>query len=95
MQSKKKKQARLMRVIMQKAKQESAQSVKILQEHNWVMNFLKNRIITVEKVSASSDRGEYEQAKNDSNEFISNLRKHFKEEEEIVFPLALTAEAAD
>lgn len=75
-----------MRVIMQKAKQESAQSVKIMQEHNCVMNFLKNRIITVEKVSASSDRGEYEQAKNDLNEFISNLRKHFKEEEEILFP---------
>lgn len=56
-----------MRVIMQKAKQESAQSVKIMQEHNWVMNFLKNRIITVEKVSASSDRGEYEQAKNGMN----------------------------
>ncbi len=88
-------EARLMRVIMQKAKQESAESVKIMQEHNWVMNFLKNRIITVEKVSASSNRGEYEQAKNDLNEFISNLRKHFKEEEEIVFPLALRAEAAD
>lgn len=88
-------EARLMRVIMQKAKQESAESVKIMQEHNWVMNFLKNRIITVEKVSPSSDRGEYEQAKNDLNEFISNLRKHFKEEEEIVFPLALRAEAAD
>ncbi|MGH9982879.1 MAG: hemerythrin domain-containing protein [Nitrososphaeraceae archaeon] len=88
-------EARLMRVIMQKAKQDSAQSVKIVQEHNWVMNFLKNRIITVEKVSASSDRGEYEQAKNDLNEFISNLRKNFKEEEEIVFPLALRAEAAD
>lgn len=56
-----------MRVIMQKAKQESAQSVKIMQEHNWVMYFLKNRIITVEKVSASSDRGEYEQAKNGMN----------------------------
>ena len=88
-------EARLMRVIMQKAKQESAESVKIMQEHNWVMNFLKNRIITVEKVSASSNRGEYEQAKNDLNEFISNLRKYFKEEEEIVFPLALRAEAAD
>jgi len=59
------------------------------------MNFFKNRIITVEKVSASSDRGEYEQAKNGLNEFISNLRKHFKEEEQIIFPLALRAEAAD
>jgi hypothetical protein len=58
------------------------------------MNFLKNRIITIEKVSASSDPDEYEQAKNDMNEFVSNLRKYFKEEEAIVFPLALRAEAA-
>jgi len=88
-------EGRLMRVIMHKAEEESAESIKIIQEHNWVMNFLKNRIITIEKVSASSDPDEYEQAKNDLNEFVSNLRKHFKEEEDIVFPLALRAEAAD
>jgi hemerythrin-like domain-containing protein len=88
-------EARLMRVIMHKAEEESAESIKIIQEHNWVMNFLKNRIITIEKVSASSDPDEYEQAKNDLNEFVSNLRKHFKEEEDIVFNLALRAEAAD
>lgn len=88
-------EARLMRVIMHNAKEESAESVKIIQEHNWVMDFLKNRIIMVEKVSASSDPDEYEQAKNDLNEFVNNLRKHFKEEEEIVFPLALRAEALD
>jgi hemerythrin len=79
-------EARIMRVIMHKAKEESA-------EHNWVMDFLKNRIIMVEKASASSDPDEYEQAKNALNEFVGNLRKHFKEEEEIVFPLALRAEA--
>ena len=83
-----------MRVIIHKAEEESAESIKIIQEHNWVMNFLKNRIITIEKVSASSDPDEYEQTKNDLNEFVSNLRKHFKEEEDIVFPLALRAEAA-
>ena len=87
-------EARLMRVIIRKAKEESAESVKIIQEHNWVMNFLKNRIITVKKVSPSSDPDEYAQAMNDLNEFVSNLRKHFKEEEEIVFPLALKAEVA-
>jgi hemerythrin-like domain-containing protein len=86
-------EARIMRVIMHKAKEESAESVKIIQEHNWVMDFLKNRIIMVEKASASSDPDEYEQAKNALNEFVGNLRKHFKEEEEIVFPLALRAEA--
>ena len=40
-------EARLMRIIMHKAKEKSAESVKIMQEHNWVMNFIKNRIIMV------------------------------------------------
>jgi iron-sulfur cluster repair protein YtfE (RIC family) len=38
---------------------------------------------------------EHEQAKNDLNEFVYNLRNHFNEEERIVFPLALKAEASD
>lgn len=88
-------EARLMRVIMHNAKEESVESIKIMQEHNSVMNFLKNRRKMVEKASASSDPSELEQAKNELNEFVTNLRKHFKEEEEIVFPLALRAEAAD
>jgi hypothetical protein len=32
-------EARIMRVIMQKAKEESAESIKIMQEHNWVVDF--------------------------------------------------------
>jgi len=40
------------------------------------MNFLKNRIITIKKASASSNPDEHEQAKNDLNEFVGNLRKH-------------------
>lgn len=88
-------EARLMRVIMHKAKDESTESVKIMQEHNWVINFLKNRMIIIKKTATSSNPNGNEQAKNDLNEFISNLRNHFKEGEEIVFPLALRAEAAD
>jgi hemerythrin-like domain-containing protein len=88
-------EARLMRVIMHKAKEESTESIKIMQEHNWVMDFLKNRMIIIKKTSTSSNPDEHEQAKNDLNEFISNLRNHFKEEEEIVFPLALRADSAD
>jgi hemerythrin-like domain-containing protein len=65
-----------------------------MQEHNWVMNFLKNRVITIKTVSAS-DTNIFEQAKNDLNEFVNNLRKHFKEEEQTVFPLTLRAEAAN
>jgi hypothetical protein len=33
-------EARLMRVIMHNAKDESSETIKIMQEHNWVMNFL-------------------------------------------------------
>lgn len=74
-------EARLMRVIMHKAKDESTESVKIMQEHNWV--------IIIMKTCTSSNSDEHEQAKNDLNELINNLRNHFKEEEEIVFPLVL------
>ena len=89
-------EARLMRVIMNNAKDESAESIKIMQEHNWVMKFLKNRAIAIKNASASasSEAAKYEQAKNDLNEFVNKLRKHFKQEEQIVFPLTLRAEAA-
>lgn len=55
-------EAGLMRVIMHKAKEESAEFVKIIQEHNWVMNFLKNRIIMIRR-PASSNPDEHEQAR--------------------------------
>ncbi|MGH9979327.1 MAG: hemerythrin domain-containing protein [Nitrososphaeraceae archaeon] len=88
-------EARLMRVIMHKAKEESTESVRIMQEHNWVMNFPKNRMIIINKTATSSNPDEHEQVKNDLNEFVYNLRNHFNEEEQIVFPLALKAEASD
>ena len=47
--------------------------------------------MTIKNASASSDPAEHEQAKKDLNEFVNNLRKHFKEEEQIVFPLTLKA----
>ena len=88
-------EARLMRVIMHNAKEESVESIKIMQEHNWVMNFLKNRMIIIKKTATSSNPVEHEQAKNDLNEFVYNLRNHFNEEEQIVFPLAQKAEASE
>lgn len=83
-----------MRVIMHNAKSESSESIEIMQEHNWIMNFLKVKLMTVKNSSASTDSGEHEQAKYDLNEFVNNLRKHFKKEEQTVFPLTLRAEAA-
>ena len=36
--------------IMQKAKDESPESIRIMQEHNWVMNFFKNKLIPIENI---------------------------------------------
>ena len=88
-------EARLMRVIMKNAKDESSESIEIMQEHNWLMNFLNNRLMLIKNAAASSDPAEYEKAKLDLDEFVDNLRRHFKEEEEIVFPLTLKSESAD
>ena len=41
-------EARIMRVIMQKAKEDSIDSIKIMQEHNWVVNFLKHVVEKIE-----------------------------------------------
>ena len=41
-----------------------------------------------------SDPAEYEKAKRDLNDFVDNLRKHFKEEEQIVFLLTLRSQSA-
>ena len=87
-------EARLMRVIMRNAKDESSKSIKIMQEHNWLMNFLNNRLMLMKNAATSSDPAEHKKAIRDLNEFVYNLRKHFKEEEQIVFPLTLRSEFA-
>jgi hemerythrin len=77
-------EARVMRVIMQKEKIESAESVRIMQEHRWVSEFLERRLKELSKeppLTASSE----------ILKFINDLRVHFREEEEIVFPLAIRA----
>ena len=89
-------EARLLRVIMHKAKDDSSESIKIMQEHNWVINFLKIDLNKIENrktldLEYSSSLKYIEDTKL-INEFISNLREHFLEEEQIVFPLVLKAE---
>jgi hypothetical protein len=96
-------EARLMRVIMQKAKDESPESITIMQEHNWLVNFFKNKLGAIEnrlnsKIDSQTQEdddyyvGKREQSKKELNEFVTNLRNHFSEEEQIVFPLALKAD---
>jgi hypothetical protein len=85
-----------MRVIMKNARNESSESIKIMQEHNWVLNFFKSKLVSIEQNAISSNiespqKREYKQAKDELNGFITNLRSHFMEEEQTVFPLALRA----
>ena len=92
-------EARLMRIIMHDAKEESADSIKIMQEHNWIVDFLKHKLQNIEgeinqqKHSQQLQLQLQEKVKKEINEFIANLRNHFSEEEEqIVSPLALKAD---
>jgi hemerythrin-like domain-containing protein len=90
-------EAGLMRVILQKAKNESSESIIIMQEHNWVMDFFKNKLEAIEnrinpKIDSKSYADEMDHSEKELNEFITNLRNHFSEEEQIVFPLALKAD---
>jgi len=88
-------EARIMRVIMHNAKEESTDSIKIIQEHNWVVAFLKHKIPNMENhiYQQNKQDQQYQQiVQNEINEFVTNLRNHFSEEEQIVFPLALKAD---
>ncbi|HXT84951.1 MAG TPA: hemerythrin domain-containing protein, partial [Verrucomicrobiae bacterium] len=87
-------EARLMRVIMHDAKEESADSIKIMQEHNWVIDFLKHKMDSIENRAQQRQQQQQPKVKSEINEFIANLRNHFSEEEQIVFPLALKANSS-
>jgi hypothetical protein len=50
-------EARIMRVIMQKAKEQSEQSIKVLQEHKEIINFLEKRISQLEGLARYCRRG--------------------------------------
>ena len=89
-------EARIMRVIMHNAKQESPDSIKIIQEHNWVVDFLKHRVSSLEnsiyQQQNKQDKQFQQKTQNEINEFVTNLMNHFEEEEQIVFALALKAD---
>ncbi|HET7284013.1 MAG TPA: hemerythrin domain-containing protein [Nitrososphaeraceae archaeon] len=94
-------EARLMRVIMQKAKDESAESIRIMQEHNWVIDFFKNKLGAIEnrinskidsQIQGDDHADKNQQSKKELTEFVTNLRSHFSEEEQTVFPLSLKAD---
>jgi hemerythrin-like domain-containing protein len=59
--------------------------IKILQEYKGIINFLEKRISQLE--------GSSQDIVDDVTKFGDEMRKHFSEEEEIVFPLALKADS--
>ena len=76
-------EARIMRVIIEGISKESAtSSIQIMQEHRWVVNFLDQRLRELPKIESNL-------AKLEIMKFISDLKLHFEEEEQGVFPLAL------
>lgn len=74
----------VMRVIMHEAKGQAGESIKIAQEHNWIVDFIKK---TIPKLASMPQQ----QTEREVMAFIQKLRKHFSEEEQFMFPLALKA----
>ncbi len=75
-----------MRVITQKAKDHSEQSIRVIQEHRQIIEFLDK---TVSQLKDFLQEESTEKIK----KFVEDSVKHFSEEEEIVYPLALKADS--
>jgi hypothetical protein len=60
-----------------------------MQEHNYVLNFFRDKLVSIENTKHSypeplQEGEEFKQAKSELNEFMSNLKSHFVEEQ-VVF----------
>jgi hemerythrin-like domain-containing protein len=75
-------EARIIRFIMENAK-ESDQLIKVTQEHRGILDLLEKKISQYEDSS--------QEVAEEIKTFGNDMRRHFSEEEEIVFPLVLKA----
>ena len=73
-------EGRIIQIIMKKVK-DPEQSVKIIGEHRRIIDLLENKISQLEGSSKEVD--------DEMETFANDIRKHFSDEEQIVFPLAL------
>ena len=73
-------EGRIIQIIKKKVK-DPEQSVKIIGEHRRIMNLLENKISQLEDSSKEVDE--------EIETFANDIRKHFSDEEQIVFPLVL------
>lgn len=73
-------EARIIQIITEKVK-EPEQRVKVIEGHKEIMDLLEKKISQLE--DSSQEAGE------EIKTFGNDMRKHFSDEEEIVFPLVL------
>jgi hemerythrin len=73
-------EARIIQVITEKVK-EPERSVKVIQEHRGIIDLLEKKISQLEDSS--------QEVAEEIKTLCNDMRKHFSEEEEIVFPLML------
>jgi hemerythrin len=69
----------------EEAKDQSEQSIKVIQEHRGIIEFLEKRISQLDD--------SIQDITIEIKTFGDDMRKHFSEEEEIVFPLALKVDS--
>lgn len=79
-------EARLMRPIMWEMKDRSEESIIILRYHKNLVEFLDHKLVNLDKLPEPVARREVAI-------FVKELRKHHKEEENTLFPLALKADS--
>jgi hypothetical protein len=75
-------EARIIQVIADNAKPELERNAEVMRHHRRIEEFLKDKLPHLSELPANTARREIE-------DFVIELKKHHKEEEEISFPLAL------
>src|SRR5690606_14754293 len=79
-------EGRVIRVIMHKARQQTEECISIVQEHMRIADLIENTIPTLTSIAQQI-------AKQEGTKFLQNLRNHFIEEEQVMFPIALRADS--
>jgi len=77
-------EARIIRVIADNSKDDLESSAEVMQYHRRIEEFLKDKLPHLSELSPS-------RAKQEIKDFVLELQKHHKEEEEVTFPVALRA----
>jgi len=77
-------EARIIQVIADNAKPELERSAEVMRHHRRIEEFLQEKLPHISELPPSREKQEIK-------DFVVELKKHHKEEEEISFPVALKA----